>query len=302
MATFRGTAPELLEKRCRRVYFNEYRMQPPVYSKVANVIKSSQAFEDTLKVAGLGTLALKPEGTPVAYDDPVQGTRKRTVHSTYALGFRVTMEMLQDEQYNIIDKMPQDLGRSTADHKERIFFDLFNNAFGTAYTGLDALQLCSTAHVLLKAGTTGISNRANPGVALSVSGLESAMTNFSLTRDESGRYISLTPKMLLIHPNEQHNAVQLLKTQKEPFTAENQVSTVSTSQTGIVDTQSPHLSDTDAWFLLSGKAQHSIIFYNRMPVTFSNTKDSQTKDSLFDAMYRASVTFDDWRGVYGSQP
>jgi phage major head subunit gpT-like protein len=293
--------PELLEKRMRRVYFNEYRMIAPIYTKIANVIKSGQAHEDVIDVSGLGTLALKPEGTPISYDDPVQGTRKRTVHSTYALGFRVTMECQQDELYGIINRMPSDLGDATRDHKERIFFGILNGAFGTTITGLDGLALCSTAHTLLK-DTATVSNMASPGVELGVTGLEAALTNFSLTVNHSNRYINITPQHLVIHPNEQHNAVQLLKTQKEPFTAENQVSTVSTSQTGITDIQSPYLTDTDAWFVVSGKKQHTLIWYDRMPVTFSNSKDSQTKDSLFDAMYRASVTFDDWRGVYGSAP
>ena len=301
MATFRATAPELLEKRCRRVYFNEYRMIKPIYTKVANIIKSSAAFEDVVDMSGVGTLRTKHEGTPVSYDDPIQGTRKRTVHVTYALGFRVTMEMQQDERFGIINRMPADLGDATRDHKERIFFGVFNGAFGTTITGLDGLALCSSAHTLLKSTATA-SNIASPGVALSVSGLESALTNFSLTVNDSARYVSLTPSMLLVHPNEAHNVVQLLKTQKEPFTAENQVSTVSTSQTGVTDLQSPYLTDTDAWFLLSSKRQHQVIWYDRMPVTFSNSKDSQTKDSLFDALYRASVTFDGWRGVYGSQP
>lgn len=302
MATFRATAPELLERRLRRVYFNEYRMIGPIFTKIANVIKSTMAHEDTIKVSGLGNLSLKPEGQPIAFDDPIQGTRKRVVHATYALGFRVTMEMQQDELYNVIDRMPADLGDATRDHKERLFFNLFNNGFvTTATTGLEGEAMFSTTHAQLKTANTS-SNSASPGVALSVTGLEDALTNFSLTVNESGRQVSLTPTQLLVHPNEQHNVVQLLKTQKEPFTAENQVSTVSTSETGIVDVQSPYLTDTDAWFMLTSKRQHSVIWYDRMPVTFDNSKDANTKDSLFDAMYRASATFDDWRGTYGSAP
>ena len=35
MATFRGNFPELLETRVRRVYFNQFRMIPTLYTQVA---------------------------------------------------------------------------------------------------------------------------------------------------------------------------------------------------------------------------------------------------------------------------
>ena len=71
---------------------------------------STKAFEDGMRVSALGSFATKPEGTPVGFDDPISGTRVRTVHTTYALGFRVTMEMKEDDLFNIIEQMPADLG------------------------------------------------------------------------------------------------------------------------------------------------------------------------------------------------
>ena len=120
MATYSANFPELLEKRLREVYFNRYNMEPKRYPQVFNVKKSSNAFEDAIKVSGLGTLTVKPEGQPIGYDDPVQGTRKRTVHTTYALGFRVTMEMQMDDLYGIIEQMPRDLADATIDHQENL--------------------------------------------------------------------------------------------------------------------------------------------------------------------------------------
>jgi hypothetical protein len=306
MATFRATMPELLETRLRRVYINNYGRTPSQWEKIANIESSTQAHEDTIRVAGLGLLVLKPEGTPVSYDDPVQGTRKRVVHQTYALGFRVTMEMMDDEQYNVIEKMPADLGDATREHKEILFWSMFNDAFaGATFSEVDpggsAIPLCGT-HTFLRSGTAGstFANFLSPTVALGVSGIESALTKFQLTPNESGRYIQIRPEWLVVHNNEAHKAYQLLETEKEPYTNENQVSTVRSSRTGLKPLETPYLTDTDSWFLVSPKSQHQIKWYNRMKVAFSRDKDAQTKDALFDAMYRASVTWDDWRGVVGS--
>ena len=307
MATFTSTMPELLEPWVTEIFFNQYNRLPTIFDKIFTVASSTKAFEDTFQVAGVGTFLLKPEGTPISYDDPVQSARKRVVHSTYALGFRVTMEMMADDQHGIIKQMPADLGDSARDHKERLAHGLLNDAFaGATYTGLPdgggtGLALCTTAHILLKTGAT-VSNSLSPAVALSVAGLESAITNYRLTLNETGRRINIQPKLVLTHPNEEFNAAQILDSTQEPFTADNQINAVSSSRMGISHMQSPYLTDTDAWFLMAAKSDHSLKWYNRMPVTFERGKDSQTKDAMFDSVYRASVTFDNWRGVVGSQP
>jgi hypothetical protein len=307
MATYTSNFPDLLEPWVTQIFFNEYDMLPTEYDQIFNVKSSTRYMEDTFNVAGLGDFRAKPEGTAISYDDPVQSLRKRIVHTTFSNGFRVTMEMMADDQHNIISKMPSDLSLGARDHKETLAFSLFNDAFtGSFYTGIPegdgtARSLCNTQHVHLKAGGPS-SNRASPGVAFSISGLEAAITNLRLTQDESGRQIVLRPKEVLHHPNDEFNVAQILENTEQPYTADRNINTVSRSRMGITSRMSPFLTDTDAWFLLCAKSQHTLTWYNRMELTFGSNKDAQTKDALFDAMYRASVTFENWRGVYGSNP
>jgi hypothetical protein len=306
MATFTTMLPELLEPWVTKIFFKEYLQIDLLYPQLFNVKKSTKAFEDTFKVSGLGTFASKAEGTPISYDDPVQSGRKRVVMITFALGFRVTMEMQEDDQHSIISQLPADLGGSARDHQENLAWGLLNDAFNLtgAYLGIpegDAVRrnLCSTSHVALKSGSTQ-SNALNPGVALSVAGIEAAVTAFELSQDEQDRYIRIEPEMLVIHPSERFNAVRFLNSQQEPNTSNNAVNPIN--NLGINVLRVPFLTTTANWFLFAKKSQHSLTWYNRMELTMSRNKDSQTKDSLFDAMYRAQITFDDWRGVVGSAP
>lgn len=302
MATFSSNHPELLETRLRLVYFKEFAMEPMMFTRVFNMERSSKAHEDTLEVSPLGTLVQKPEGTPISYDDPVSGTRKRVTHTTYALGFRVTMEMMDDDQYNIINRMPRDLADATRDHQENLAWGVLNDAFaGATHTGLDGLSLCNAAHPMLKSGTTQ-SNVLTPGVALSQTGIEALLTRARLTQDHAGRQTPMKPQWLIIHPNDDHEAHRLLDSQFEPNTTENQVNAIRSSRTGIMPMSVPYLTDTDNWFLVAPKNRHTLIWYRRKPVAFDRSKDPQTKDMLFDVMYRASVTFDQWFGVWGSAP
>ena len=303
MATFRTTLPEVFEDRQAEVFFMNYSMEPSQYKKVFNVVPSSKAYEDWFEVSGLGQFRTKAEGTPITYDDPVQGTRRRITHTTFALGFRATEEALDDAQYDVIERQSADLGVAGREHEEILAWSVFNNNADADYPTIDGLALASTAHVILKPKDPAVatdSNLASPGIALSITGLEDALTVMRTTKSREDRFMPLKPAFLIINPALAHTAYKLLESEYEINTNENQVSTVSSSRTGISAIDTPYVTDTDNWALVCQKSQHKLTFHTRMKMRFDSSTDSQTKDKLFDARYRASVVAKDWRGTYFS--
>ena len=301
----RGLLPDVYEARQAQLFMLEYNAEPLYYTQIANVVPSSKAYEDWFEVTGLGSFRLKAEGTPITYDVPVQGPRRRVVHSTFALGFSTTFEAIADAQYDALDRQATDLGAAGREHQDIFFFDFVNDwVTGTTYLVPDGDAVISTTHDILKPkdpATTTTSNSVNPGVALSVSGLESAMTLMRLTKTREDRYTNLRAKTLLIHPSKEHRAYELLQTEMKVDGNENNKSTVASSRTGMTALAVPYLSSEDDWFLLTEKSKHKITWHSRMDMTFDTTgKDFQTKNTMSDAMYRASVAAKDWRGVVGS--
>jgi phage major head subunit gpT-like protein len=305
MATLTPQFFQLLEANQKTVFFNEHDAQETKYTKLFNTVGSTKAYEDRIKVARLGTFVQKPEGTPVAYDDPAQGTQVRTVHQTFALGWRATEEMMEDDQFNVMSQMSRDLGASATDHMERLAWSLVNDGFtGTNYTGLENDVLFSTTHTILKGGATvNQSNVINPAVALSQTGLESIMNMVSTSQSDEGRYINVNPRFLLIHPNLQHLAYVLLNTEFKPGSADNDRNTVITSRSGLEPLVVPYLSSQTNWFVLSGPGDSGNTFQwnNRKSLTFSRQQDSDTFDQKFTARYRASVMWSEWRRNFASQ-
>lgn len=303
MSTFRANLPEVFEARQAELFFKGYAMEPSQYKKVFNVVASGKAYEDWFEVSGLGVFRTKLEGTPITYDDPVQGTRRRIVHTTFALGYRVTMEAMEDAQYDVIEAQPRDLADAGREHEEILAWSVFNNNSDANYPTIDGLALASTAHTILKPkdpSAATASNLASPGVALSITGLQDALTTMRTTKSREDRYMPLSPKWLIINPALAHTAFQLLNTEKEAYSADNTVSTVASSRTGIMALDTPYVTDTDNWALVTDKGQHKLTFHSRKKMTFDSGTDSQTKDRLFDAHYRASVVAKDWRGTYFS--
>jgi hypothetical protein len=304
MATFTGLAPELLEAREKDIFFKRYSMQETKYTQLFETRPSNKAYEDRMRVAGLGRLATKPEGTPVAFDDPVQGSRSRIVHQTYALGFRVTMEMQQDELFGIINQMPADLGDSARDHQERLAWDVINDGYdGNRHTvmadGVAAGPLFASNHTALKSGDVQ-SNLLSPAVALGVTGLESIMNTIATTLSEEGRYVDVSQAILLHHPNNQHRAYELLETEFKVDSSDNNRSTIAASRSGLRPLSVPYLTNTDGWSVHAPMGENSLKWNNRHSLEFRRGDDSDTFDQKFYAFYRASVQVDEWRGNYGS--
>jgi hypothetical protein len=126
------------------------------------------------------------------------------------------------------------------------------------------------------------------------------MTMARTTTSDEGRFINLAQSLLVIHPNLEHQAYQLLETEFEVDTANNNRSTVVRSRSGLNAIIVPWLSSTTAWSVHAGPGQNSLVWNDRMDLEFGQTGDNATKDRLHDACYRASVMFSEWRNNFGS--
>lgn len=300
----RGLAPDVFEAREAQLFFKEYDAEPLYHTQLLNIMPSSKAYEDWFEVTGLGVFRLKTEGAPITYDVPVQGPRRRVVHSSFALGFAATKEALADAQYDVIDQQSTDLGAAGREHQDIFAFAAVDDFFtGTTYTTPDGLSVVNTAHTILKpknpaAATT--SNAISPGVALSITGLELGITQMRLTKTREDRFTNIRAKTLLIHPSKEHRAYELLQTEFKVDTNDNNKSTVATSRTGMMALSVPYLASEDDWFLFAEKSKHKFYWHSRQDMEFDSGKDFQTKNTMFDAYYRASVAVKDWRGIIGS--
>lgn len=302
-ATLTPTFYELIEADTKDIFFKNISLADENWREVFEVKPSTKAYEDRMPVAGFGTLALKAEGTPVAFDAPVQGTRVRAVHSTYALGGRFTKELMMDDQHGIISQMPADLAESYMDHRARLVWSALDDGFaGTTYTDLYGDTLFNTAHASIRDASLTQSNTLSPAVALSEAGLEVAMTQARVTRSNENRYQNIQLSKLVVHPENEHEAYKLLNTEMTVGTGNNDKSTVATSRTGFSAVVVPYLSSTTKWSLHAPPGKNGLTYYNRMDAEYDSAVDADTKDMKFYACYRGTPALNDWRGNIGSNP
>ena len=301
MATYTHDNPELMETRQKMIVFKRYSQQAQQGWKLFKRVPHTTGFVDRMKVAGLPTFRLKGEGQPVAFGDGVQGTRYREVIQTFALGYRISHEAMKDDQHDILNRMPGDLGDSARDYQERLMADVINDQFtGSIFTGLDALALMSSAHTSLRPEVGNRSNIISPAADLDVTGLEAIMTLRRTAQSEEGRYIEVGQSVLCVHPALEHRAYVLLNTQMRPGTANNDVNTVVSSRSGLTVMSWPFKSSQTNWSVHDSPEKNGLEVREREELTFAEAKDSDTFDRKFYAYFRWKPILNDWVGNFGS--
>lgn len=297
MAVFRGVLAKHLTPGFARIVMNEYKKRPIEGTALVNQKTSNRAYEEDFAVAGLGPLVLKPEGTPALMATPLEGPVKRYTWSTFARGFRITMEMMDDNLYgNIGSKLSAQLGYSARLNKEIVMHSILNNAFNPAFYGWEAgVPLCATNHVVLKTGQTIANTPATPA-DLSLPALQAALEHFHTLVDPTGFPVVYVPRLLVHGIGDYWVVKQILRSEKLPGTNFNDVNPVTGE--GLTPHLSHYLVDPDAWFVICDN--HDMNYYLRRDFVFRSTDDVLTGDMVFVGWQRHGAGFSDWRGVYGS--
>ena len=253
---------------------------------------SRRAYEESAYWGALGLVPAKEEGTPIQYDNPVQGPTKRWTHKTYGLGVRVTEELIEDSLYPEIPtemrQLTEELGASSTETIEILNWDIVNNGTGTS-THTDGLggAIFATGKSLLRGGTWD--NLLSPASDLSATSLQNALDTFENTRDDSGKIQIIRASKIFCNQANAWKAKELLNSAYDPESGNNSINAIKERNLRLV--VSPYFTDTDA-FLLWAEPPHSnagIIGFMRRKVSFAQDGDFNTGDALFKSTFRYSV-------------
>lgn len=295
-----GSFSKLLWPGLNKVYGETYNTYETEFDKVFEQKTSTKAYEEDLSVSMFGLAKVKPQGSSIEYDSAQQGFLTRYTHVVYGLGFSVTREMMEDNQYDLAIKNAKALAWSLRETKEQVHANLLNKAFvgaGNPTYG-DGLTMLASAHPNIAGGTQ--SNILSVASDLSEAALEQACIDISLLTDDRGKLIALRPEKLIIPPQLQFEAKRILGADMRPGTDTNDINALKSMglfQNGV--TLLHRLTDTDAWFIKTS-APNGLQTYNRRSPGFEQDNDFDTENAKFKATERYSAGITDWRAIYGS--
>jgi phage major head subunit gpT-like protein len=280
------------------IYGKEYGDYPVEWDKLFEKNSSDRAYEEDLGLSSFGLAAVKNEGAPIQYDTERQGFTSRYNHVVYALGFVVTREMYEDDQYGKIGgQKAKALARSMRQTKEIVGANIYNRAFNSSYVGGDGVSMINASHPNVAGGT--FSNQIAVASDLSEAALEQAVIDIAGFRDDRGLLIAAKPEKLVIPYQQQFEAKRILGADGRVGTDLNDPNVLK--DLGIFNSvvTNHYLTDADAWFILTS-VKDGVKYFERRGDQFEMDNDFDTENAKFKATARYSFGWSDPRAIYGS--
>ncbi len=300
MAINLGSLQKQLMPGINKIFGMEYNEYPLQYKELFKEERSDKYFEEDVGMFGFGLAVKKPDGESYSYGSAAEGFIKRYVHDEYGLGFIITRNAVEDNQYMpLVERYTKALAFSMRQTLENVGANVFNRAVDTNYVGADGLPLLSTAHLNAKGGTQA--NRPVSGTDLSELSLEQAIIACMAFTDDAGLKISIMPQKLAVHRTEIFNAERILKSNLQNDTALNAMNALKSKGVlpgGVVVNQ--YFNDPDQWFLLTN-CQNGLRHFVRRGIELSNdTPDFDTENMKTKISFRGCFGWTDFKGVYGN--
>lgn len=274
--------------------YSEY---PKEYTDLVDVFSSDMTYEEDQEMTGFGLAPIKPQGQATSYDTASQGVTSRYTHIAYSLGFIITREAIDDNQYEKIGmQRTGSLAFSMRQTKENVVANMYNRAFNSSYVGGDGKELLATDHPSV-AGTW--SNELATPADLSEAALEDLCIQIMGATNSRGLRIALKPQRLIVAKENFFEAQRILKSTNQTGTANNDINALRT--TGIIPELSVnhYLNDPDAFFIRTNVPE-GLKLFQRTAAEFKQDGDFDTDNLKYKAYERYSTGWSDPRALYGS--
>ncbi len=293
MAMTAGQFLALCEPNLSKIWHDAETQRPTEFTGIFNVDSMPHMYHEEAKMSGFGALQTQPEGGSIVYDEAIAPVKIRYDYTVRALGYKITDKLVRDERYSEVSKFESDLKRAAEDDVEQFAFALLNYATTTTFTGFDGLALASTAHTRMDGGSTQ-ANRPTTLTTLSLSALKSSVIQFRKWTNERGRPAVFRPKTLIIPPDLEMDAIEILGSELKPGTANNDTNAIR--RFGLDYKVVDYLTSTTFWALVADK--HDLNFKWKFRPEVGSEVDFDTDTIKRKVRQAFARGFGEWKGYY----
>ena len=276
----------------------EYADYEDQYGYVFTSRGSQKAYEEYVMESMFGLAPEKAAGAPIMFDQAADTWKGRVEMIAYALGFVITREAVNDDQYfALVPRYTRALKRSMKITKEVRAAAFVDQVF-TAQTTGDGVSICNAAHPL-KNGDT-FSNVSGANADLNETSLEAAIIQIADYVDERGLRISVQPKRMIVPNGLQFTADRLMNTTGGRVgTGDNDKASAAIGMVPEGYKVNNYLSDPRAWFLKTDVSE-GMTHWDRESLDLEEGDGSETQTMKVMAYERYAFSCMDPRSFWGS--
>jgi phage major head subunit gpT-like protein len=282
----------LLDTTLKKVFDETKREIPSLLSVVYNMQSSDKASEYVYEMGDIGTIG--QFNGKVDYQEMYGQYRTTFTNVAYATGVQIDRELIDDDQYGEIVKIPRSLAICQSRLREEKGIDVFNNAFNSGYPIGDALCLCNDAHTAVGVSTTWDNAGSATLNAANVSATRLLMMKYTST---SNKKINIIPDIILVPIDKEEEAKIIVGTDKAVHSANNDINFHQGKFTVLV---SKYLSSAYYWYMMSSdEMKMSLNWFDRVMPEFNKDVDTDTYTRKYSTYSRFSNGAVGWRFIYG---
>ena len=270
------------------------REKPQERDMIFEVKKSKKLIETYLEMGDVGSF--EQFSGDLEYEDVTQGYKMTIEATELAKGMKIQKKFVLTDQLDVVEGLPKLLGLSARRKMLADTFSIFNDAFTTAKTTIDGLQLCSNAHT----STNGGSSQDNLGTtAISAASVETARRAMHGFMTNTDQLFEVKPDMLIVPRGAEEVAFEIIKSSGKVDTANNNRNFHMGKYKLLV---SDYLDDTNDWFLVDSELMKMFNIWNVVaPLEFKQAEQFDNYAARYGAYMFYGFGSRDWRWVFGSQ-
>lgn len=292
----RSSHPDALWPGVKSWFGLSYDKEPATYTKIFDQMTSDKFQERVVEATAFGLAPIKTESSPIQYDSDGEGYTSIFQHVVYALGYIVTEEELEDNQYEAVSRARSgNLAWSMSTTAEFVHANVFNRGFDSAYPIGDGQPLFSTAHPTNAGAQSNLLTAAD----FSEAAMEDATKAVWRLQTNRGFPINGGVKRIIINPEDAFSVTRVLNSVLRSGTANNDINALNAM--GVVPevVVNKYLTDTDSWYVQTDVPNGPTTFWRRK-VRLRQDNEFDTGNARAKADMRFSAGVGDWRSLLGN--
>jgi len=292
-----GNIPKELWPGVHNFFGLSYGEHPEEFRDLFTVLPSTKNYEEDVLVTGFGLATIKDQTGSVNYTSHGQKWVKRYTNVTYGLGFMVSREEIEDNQYKeLAMKRAAALAFSMRTTKEIVHANIINRKSSTSYVGGDSSALEVADHAT-ESGSQ--SNLLSPAADLSEAAIEDVGIMVMTAKNDKGLQIPLLMLSIHIPANEWYEANRIIKSELQSYTSNNAVNVLKMTNAFPEGIKMNHyFTDTDAWGVKTN-CPNGFQSFERRAREFTQDNDFDTENAKHKSTERYIAGWTDFRCWYG---
>ena len=259
---------------------------------------STRPRERSASFGGLGKYTAKNPTVAADRDDLTQQYEKTFVHTAMGKTLEIERELVDDEEWGILEEMAEELGFTARYTMEDDAAALFNDiATGASYLAEDGLSIANNAHTNVDGGNSQDNLFTS---TLNYTGLGTVRTAMKAFTNSRGLKLLINPDLIVVPQALEETGWEMTRSAGKPDTANNNPNFYNGQFMMIVW---QFLTDTNAWGMIDSRLmRRNLLWYMRIMFETWGDGDYDTGTKKIGGYYRASHGCRDWRWVGWSNP